>query len=71
MCVQNVLISCSLDSSIKVWQPVDSPTPGAVIDIAPVYVQPPEESEKPVRSFDFVWHTIYQASVKCLVTSST
>lgn len=47
-CAQNVLISCSLDSSIKVWQPIDPPTPGAFMDISPVYVQPPDEAGKPV-----------------------
>lgn len=71
MCVQNVLISCSLDSSIKVWQPVESPTPGAVIDIAPVYVQPPEETGKPVRSLPFCGSYFYPKSTNCLTILST
>lgn len=43
-----MVISCSLDSSVKVWQPVDPPTPGAVMDISPLYVHPPEEPGRPV-----------------------
>ena len=46
--MQNVVISCSLDASVKVWQPIDPPTPGAVMDISPLYVHPPEEPGKPV-----------------------
>lgn len=46
---QNVVVSCSLDGTIKVWQPVETPTPGAVLDATPVYVHPPEEPGHPVR----------------------
>ena len=41
-------MSCSLDGTIKVWQPVETPTPGAVLDASPVYVHPPEEPGHPV-----------------------
>lgn len=41
---QGHLVSCSLDSTIKIWQPVETPAPGAVLDIQPVYVHPPDAS---------------------------
>ena len=40
---QSHVISCSLDSTIKVWPLAEAPAPGAVLDVAPVYVHPPEE----------------------------
>eukprot|EP00208_Stichococcus_sp_RCC1054_P002296 CAMPEP_0206138416 /NCGR_PEP_ID=MMETSP1473-20131121/3309_1 /ASSEMBLY_ACC=CAM_ASM_001109 /TAXON_ID=1461547 /ORGANISM="Stichococcus sp, Strain RCC1054" /LENGTH=420 /DNA_ID=CAMNT_0053531851 /DNA_START=427 /DNA_END=1689 /DNA_ORIENTATION=+ len=39
---QDNLLSCSLDGTIKIWQAVETPAPGAVLDPAPVYVHPPD-----------------------------
>ena len=47
---QNVVVSCSLDGRIKVWQRMEAATPGAVLDASPVYVHPPEEPGHPVRT---------------------
>lgn len=73
--MQNVLISCSLDSSIKVWQPIDPPTPGAVMDMSPVYVQPPEEPGKPVSPCDictrFSASSLLLLDANVLCTSAT
>ncbi len=41
--LQNHLLSCSLDGSIKVWKAMDTPGPGAVLDQAPIYCHPPPE----------------------------
>ena len=45
---QGHLVSCSLDGLVKIWQPVETPAPGAVLDIAPVYVHPPEDASTKV-----------------------
>ena len=48
LAVQNHIISCSLDSTIKVWNAVEPASPGAVLDINAAYIFPPEEPGKPV-----------------------
>lgn len=42
--LQGHLVSCSLDGTIRIWQPVETPAPGAVLDISPVYVHPPDDT---------------------------
>lgn len=44
---QENLLSCSLDGTVKVWQAVEVPAPGAVLEAAPVYVHPPAGAEAP------------------------
>ena len=46
---QGHVISCSLDSTVKVWQMAEAPAPGAVLDTTPVYVHPPEEAASSKR----------------------
>jgi hypothetical protein len=48
--VQNHIITCSLDGTIKVWNAIEPASPGAVLDINAAYVFPPEEPGKPVHS---------------------
>ena len=45
--LQDNLLSCSLDGTVKIWQAVETPAPGAVLDPAPVYVHPPETAVRP------------------------
>lgn len=40
---QGTLITAGLDGLVRVWQPLDTPVPGAVLESAPVYSHPPEE----------------------------
>jgi hypothetical protein len=40
---QGHILSSSLDGTIRVWQPVENPAPGAVLDPKPAYSHPPEE----------------------------
>ena len=49
LAVQNHIISCSLDGTIKVWNAIEPASPGAVLDVNAAYVFPPEEPGKPVR----------------------
>ena len=39
--VQGYLLSGSVDGSIKIWQPCETPAPGAVLDPHPAYSHPP------------------------------
>ena len=48
--MQNHIITCSLDGTIKVWNAIEPASPGAVLDINAAYVFPPEEPGKPVHS---------------------
>ena len=51
---QTHIITCSLDGTIKVWNAVEPPSPGAVLDINAAYVFPPEEPGKAVRPLDLL-----------------
>ena len=44
VCLQNHLISGSLDSTVKVWAVREAPEPGKVLESEPIYIHAPLDS---------------------------
>ncbi len=42
---QGTLMTAGLDGLVRVWQPLETPVPGAVLESAPVYSHPPDEED--------------------------